>query len=192
MAFAIFFTDDLLRECAFSSRTSAFDQARRLVRLARLLAIGPRAYPEPTWDENTVTNSNELVADLITVWTSNLAVCNDELGFLLGADIVAPPPHGNPHWMLVDPLRDVGLRIHDALIERHVSRERKMLIFALTRQRQCADGYDQFDQAHPNSLLVTQYKYVVSLPGVSSFRAQSFQPFQATARSPAVMGMLQS
>jgi hypothetical protein len=67
-----------------------------------------------------------------------------------------------------------------------------MLIFALTRQRQCADGYDQFDQAHPNSLSVTQYKYVVSLPGVSSFRAQSFQPFQATARSPAVMGMLQS
>jgi hypothetical protein len=85
------------------------------------------------WDENTVTNSNELVADLMTVWTSNLAVCNDELGFLLGADIVAPPPHGNPLWMLVDPLRDVGLRIHDALIERHVSRERKMLIFALTR-----------------------------------------------------------
>ena len=39
MAFAIFFTGDLLRECAFSSRTSAFDQARRLVRLARLLAI---------------------------------------------------------------------------------------------------------------------------------------------------------
>jgi len=39
MAFAIFFTGDLLRECAFSSRTSAFDQVRRLVRLARLLAI---------------------------------------------------------------------------------------------------------------------------------------------------------
>ena len=41
MAFAILFTGDLLRECAFSSRTSAFDQARRLVRLARLLAISP-------------------------------------------------------------------------------------------------------------------------------------------------------
>jgi hypothetical protein len=41
MAFAIFFTGDLLRECAFSSRTSAFDQVRRLVRLARLLAISP-------------------------------------------------------------------------------------------------------------------------------------------------------
>jgi hypothetical protein len=56
-----------------------------------------------------------------------------ELDFLLGAAIVAAPPHGNPLWMLVDPLRDVGLRIHHALVERHVSRERKMLIFALTR-----------------------------------------------------------
>jgi hypothetical protein len=52
------------------------------------------------------------------------------LGFLLGAAIVAPPPHGNPLWMFVDPLRDVGLRIHDALIERHASRERKMYFFA--------------------------------------------------------------
>jgi hypothetical protein len=40
-----------------------------------------------------------------------------KLGFLLGAGTVAPPSHGNPLWMLVDPLRDVGLRIHDALIE---------------------------------------------------------------------------
>src|SRR5712671_3196196 len=39
MAFAIFFAGDLLRECAFSSRTSALDQVRRLVRLVRLLAI---------------------------------------------------------------------------------------------------------------------------------------------------------
>jgi hypothetical protein len=44
-------------------------------------------------------------------------VFDDELGFLLGAAIVAPPPHGNPLWMLVDPLRDVGLRIHHALME---------------------------------------------------------------------------
>ena len=75
-------------------------------------------------------------------------VFDDELGFLLGAAIVAPPPHGNPLWMLVDPLRDVGLRIHDALMERHIRGERKMLIFALTRCRQCADSHDQFDQTH--------------------------------------------
>jgi hypothetical protein len=37
MALAIFFTGDLLRECALNSRTSAFDQGRR--RLRRLLAI---------------------------------------------------------------------------------------------------------------------------------------------------------
>jgi hypothetical protein len=64
---------------------------------------------------------------------STLAVFKYELAFLLGAAIVAAPPHGNPLWMLVDPLRDVGLRIHDALMERHVSRERKMLILASTR-----------------------------------------------------------
>src|SRR5262249_34910572 len=63
---------------------------------------------------------------------SCLAALDDGSAFLLGAGIVAPPPHGDPVWMLVDPLRDVGLRIHDALIERHVGRERKMLIFALT------------------------------------------------------------
>jgi hypothetical protein len=59
-------------------------------------------------------------------------VFNVELSFLLGAAIVAPPPYGNPLRMFVSPLCDVGRRIHDALIERHVSQERKMLIFALT------------------------------------------------------------
>jgi len=39
MALAIFLTGDLLRECAFSSRTSAFDQERRFARLPCLLAI---------------------------------------------------------------------------------------------------------------------------------------------------------
>src|SRR5881227_4329838 len=38
MALAIFLTGDLLRECALSSRTSFFDQGRRLVRRARLVA----------------------------------------------------------------------------------------------------------------------------------------------------------
>jgi len=38
MALAIFLTGDLLRECALSSRTSSFDQDRRLGR-ARLVAI---------------------------------------------------------------------------------------------------------------------------------------------------------
>ena len=46
--------------------------------------------------------------------TSNPAVFvrfNGGSAFLLGAAIVAPPPHSNPFWMLVDPLGDVGLRI---------------------------------------------------------------------------------
>ena len=40
MALAIFLTGDLLRECALNSRTSSFDQDRRLGR-ARLVAINP-------------------------------------------------------------------------------------------------------------------------------------------------------
>src|SRR5712691_1934525 len=39
IAFAIFLTGDLLRECTLSSRTSAFDHGRRLVRRTRLVAI---------------------------------------------------------------------------------------------------------------------------------------------------------
>jgi hypothetical protein len=63
MAFAILFTGDLLRECALSTRTSAFDQVRRLVRLARLLTISYScerraaaamlSIAEPAWDEKT-------------------------------------------------------------------------------------------------------------------------------------------
>src|SRR5262245_22029453 len=97
-----------------------------------------------------------------------------KLALLVGAAIVAPPPHGNPLWMLADPLRDVGLRIHDALIERHVGRERKMLIFALTRWRQCADCDHQFDQAHPQFYVNRTILYVVSRPGVSSFPTHSW------------------
>ena len=39
IALAIFLTGDLLRECAFNSRTSAFDHDRRLVRLPCFFAI---------------------------------------------------------------------------------------------------------------------------------------------------------
>jgi hypothetical protein len=83
------------------------------------------------WMTNGTAAGTHHMTDIAV--TPNVAVFNDELGFLLQAGIVAPPPHGNPLWMLVDPLRDVGLRTHDALIQRHASRERKMQIFALTR-----------------------------------------------------------
>jgi hypothetical protein len=44
---AIFLTGDLLRECAFSSRKSAFDQDRRLRRLARLIGIAYLSNKKP-------------------------------------------------------------------------------------------------------------------------------------------------
>ena len=47
MAFAIFFTGDLLRECILSSRRSAFDQDRRLRRPARLVGIACLSNKKP-------------------------------------------------------------------------------------------------------------------------------------------------
>ena len=44
---AIFLTGDLLRECALSSRKSAFDQDRRLRRPARLVGIAYLSNKKP-------------------------------------------------------------------------------------------------------------------------------------------------
>src|SRR5262245_6829217 len=102
-----------------------------------------------------------------------------ESALLLGTDVVAPPPHGNPFWMLVDPLRDVGLGIHNALIARQVCRQRKMMIFALTERRQCADGHDQFDQAHPQLSVSDTLEIRSIAPPKFHPLDIIFQPFQA-------------
>ena len=47
---AICLTGDLLRECAFSSRKSAFDQERRLRRPARLIGIAYLSNKKPRLD----------------------------------------------------------------------------------------------------------------------------------------------
>jgi hypothetical protein len=60
MAFAIFFTGDLLRECAFRSRTSAFDQVRRLVRLTCLLAISHCCERRAELEKKLETRTHEL------------------------------------------------------------------------------------------------------------------------------------
>src|SRR5262249_47372197 len=130
--------------------------------------IGERTQSDsPAWTEARLVKSAliRIIGCARLSRRSTLAVFNGELAFLLGAAIVAPPPHGNPLWMLADPLRDVGLRIHDALIERHVGRERKMLILAPGGERQCADGHHQFDQAHPQFSVSRTVLYVVSRPG---------------------------
>jgi hypothetical protein len=49
MAVTIFLTGDLLRECALSSRTSAFDHERRLWRATRFVAISHLS-SRPNWD----------------------------------------------------------------------------------------------------------------------------------------------
>src|SRR5262249_57715600 len=43
-----------------------------------------------------------------------------KLALLVGAAIVAPRPHGNPLWILADPLRDVVLLIPYALLYLHL------------------------------------------------------------------------
>jgi hypothetical protein len=58
--------------------------------------------------------------------------------------------------MLADPPRDIGLRVHDALIERHVSGELKVLLLAPIGQRQCAHREDYLDETHCHSPMVIQ------------------------------------
>src|SRR5262249_9344866 len=96
--------------------------------------IGERTQADfPAWTEARLVKSAliRMTGCLVFKAASCLTALDDGLAFLLGAAIGATPAHDDPLWMLVDPLRDVGLRIHDALIERHVGRERNMLIFAL-------------------------------------------------------------
>src|SRR5262245_25246412 len=76
--------------------------------------------------------------------------------------------------MSVSPLCDVGWRIHDALIERHVSQERKMLIFAPSDNAQTVT----INSIKPiASLLAKTLSIVVSLSGVSTSWHKSFDPF---------------
>src|SRR6266516_2319960 len=92
MTFAIFFTGDLLREYAFSSRTSAFDQVRRLVRLARLLAIRVGHSFSPG-DHRFSRGSGPAVPDEACwrrrVWVSRPARCPPASSILAQGDLTA-------------------------------------------------------------------------------------------------------
>jgi hypothetical protein len=54
-----------------------------------------------------------------------------------------------------------------------------MLIFALTGQRQCADGHDQFDQAHPQFSVSDTLEIRSIAPPEFHPLDIIFQPFQA-------------
>src|SRR5262249_23682941 len=81
MALEICFTGDFLRECAFKSRTSALDQARRLTRLARLLAICPSsaaaAAMRPSIAERMrdEKQSGSAAASSVCAWPYFAAIC---------------------------------------------------------------------------------------------------------------------
>src|SRR5262249_198558 len=81
MALAIRFTGDFLRECALKSRTSALDQARRLTRLALLLAICPSpaaaAAMRPSIAERMrdEKQSGSAAASSVCAWPYFAAIC---------------------------------------------------------------------------------------------------------------------
>jgi hypothetical protein len=60
---AIFLTGDLLRECALSSRKSAFDQDRRLRRPARLVGIAYLSNKKPRLDAGAEYHLPEGISD---------------------------------------------------------------------------------------------------------------------------------
>src|SRR5262249_39629316 len=85
--------------------------------------------------------------------------------------------------MFVSPLCDVGRRIHDALIERHVSQKRKMLIFALTVGSDNAQTVT-INSIKPIASLLTKTLSIRCI-ALRSFnlRTQIFDPFLSTAMS---------
>jgi hypothetical protein len=65
----------------------------------------------------------------------------------LKARILAGPFPGGPLGMVPDPLGDVGLRSHHALIERALPRELKIFFLAIGRIGDGTDGQDDFDHS---------------------------------------------
>jgi hypothetical protein len=79
---------------------------------------------------------------------SRLARARRASDLLFAAAILTMPAHRHPVRMVIDPLRDVRLRGHGALIERHLRRELQMLILAMIGSRQSAYRQYDLDEAH--------------------------------------------
>ena len=66
--------------------------------------------------------------------------------------IFAAPFDGGPFWMLADPLRNVGLRIHGALLQGEIRRKRQMPFLARVRRDNGTNRDDQLDCVHADVL----------------------------------------
>ena len=82
---------------------------------------------------------------------SRLARARRASDLLFAAAILTMPAHRHPVRMVIDPLRDVRLRGHGALIERHLRGELKMLLLAMIGGGQRAYRQYYFDQTHCQS-----------------------------------------
>src|ERR1700761_9188062 len=66
---------------------------------------------------------------------------------LLVAGILAGPFRGGPFRMVADPLRDVGLRAHHALIDRSLPGELQIFFFAIRGVGDSANRQDYLDHS---------------------------------------------
>ena len=102
---------------------------------------------------------------------------------LPAAGVTAAPFLCSPCGVLVDPLRDIGLRGHHALLDRAVPGELQMLFLAIGGIGDGADGQDDFNQ----SALHTKYWLGHNTPNLSPrFRIStriSCLPMQENARA---------
>jgi hypothetical protein len=86
------------------------------------------------------------------------------------AGILAGPFPGDPLGMVADPLGDVGLRSHHALIERAIPGELKIFFLAIGRIGDGADGQDDFNHSEGPYLKAELEKCYAELgPRVSNF-----------------------
>ncbi|WP_154072612.1 hypothetical protein [Bradyrhizobium erythrophlei] len=84
--------------------------------------------------------------------------------------------------MLTDPLRDIGLGSHHALIERTIEGELKIFFFAMGRIGDGADSQDDFNQSALHSFALPLLRAIP--PDVSSFAEKQPLTLPGTAALP--------
>src|SRR5262249_36452751 len=130
---------------------STIAQPCAAMRFACATAASAARKRPPSENESGVTLRIPMTTGRVPIWfrkSSRLARWSARIGLLPRARHVATPAHDIPFRMLVDPLREVGLRIHGALARRAHGGVLQSLLLALARLRQGADRHDDLDHVH--------------------------------------------